>query len=72
MLDKCDCLPVIGLIIGSTSAEDLFASGMISVEKLARFSLSIFISLVASFSGTTLTKPSSEIALKPLTCIVLR
>ena len=24
ILDKCDCLPVIGLIIGSTSADDLF------------------------------------------------
>ena len=72
ILERWDCLPVIGLIIGKTSSVDLLTSGITAVSKLPTESELALASLVASFSGTTLTKPLSEITLKPLTCIVLR
>ena len=71
MLDRWDCRPVIGLIIGSISSDDLFINGITTVSNPPP-EISAVLSLVASFSGTTRRKPSSEIALNPLTCIVLR
>ena len=72
MLERCDCLPVIGFTIGKTSSVDLLMSGITAVSKLPDELEPILASLVASFSGTTLTKPLSEIILNPFTWIVLR
>ena len=57
---------MIGLIIGKISSVDLFVNGITAVSKPPPEKSSV-LSLVASFSGTTLKKPSSETALKPLT-----
>ena len=53
-------------IIGRISSVDLFFNGITAVSKLPPEKSSV-LSLVASFSGTTLKNPSSKIALKPFT-----
>ena len=67
MLERCDCLPVIGFIIGRISAADLLTRGITEVKKLPFSLLISFSSLVASFSGTILTTPLSATELKPFT-----
>ena len=67
MLERCDCLPVIGFTIGKTSSVDLLMRGITAVSKLPDELEPMLASLVASFSGTTLTKPLSEIILNPFT-----
>ena len=69
ILETFACLPAIGLISGKSSTEDLFLSSITLVINSPPDSPE-FWSLVASFSGTILTKFSSLRALKPLTCIV--
>ena len=66
MLDRYDCLPVIGLSIGKMPPAERLANGMIFVEKSPSFDISVS-SRVASFSGTIRTISPSEIAEKPLT-----
>ena len=67
IFERWACLPVIGLIIGNISSVALFFNGMIRVSKSPEAPDLSLLSLVASFSGTTLTKPFSDIMLKPLT-----
>ena len=71
MLETFACLPAIGLSIGNSSIEDRLLSPIILVINSPSESAEL-LSLVASFSGTILTKLSSFIALNPFTWIVLK
>ena len=62
ILETFACLPAIGFISGKSSTEDLFLSSMTLVINSPPDSPE-FWSLVASFSGTILTKFSSLRAL---------
>jgi len=66
MLETFACLPAIGLSIGNSSIEDRLLSPIILVINSPSESAEL-LSLVASFSGTILTKLSSFIALNPFT-----
>ena len=66
ILDKYDCLPVIGLSIGKIPPADRLTNGIIFVEKSPSLVISVS-SRVASFSDTIRTILPSETAEKPLT-----
>ena len=66
ILDKYDCLPVIGLSIGKIPPADRLTNGIIFVEKSPSLEISVS-SRVASFSDTIRTILPSETAEKPLT-----
>ena len=66
ILDKYDCLPVIGLSMGKIPPADRLTNGIIFVEKSPSLEISVS-SRVASFSDTIRTILPSETAEKPLT-----